>query len=104
MYSVFPTGFCETCGSRSCHIIYNVHLICMMSLRQGCVQTSFGTLAPREVTLRRESRTSALWGSTGDIFKLNEKLTFFQKSLQVCLYVPFIKKIKKKLLKGTESC
>ncbi len=29
------------------------------------------------------------------------KLMFFQKSLQVCLYVPFMKK---KLLKGTESC
>ncbi len=38
--SVFPTGFCETCGGRWRHI-----LICifMTSLRQVCVQTSFGT-------------------------------------------------------------
>ncbi len=38
--AVFPTGFCETCGGRSRHI-----LICifMTSLRQVCIQTSFGT-------------------------------------------------------------
>ncbi len=36
----FPTGFCETCGGRWCHL-----LICifMTSLHQACVHSSFGT-------------------------------------------------------------